>query len=256
MKTSFLIASICILFTLLFSCTSTKEEERTTKQNTERQQVETVETMAKRHVEVKLGIPANEKYSLKIYKSDLDGDEKEDAIITVNRMEFARKDAERSNKTAQRASIGYMGNHNYIFYFDGGLNQISPEIAIPSSPLVPLTISFEHITSEAYKDILIDYRIMNASFRDYFTISTHTPKKIFQWKNFDGLVKGDVEAYHFEYDEGTMGPVKDILVKKAILLQPKNEVDPFTYEPQLQKTDILVHRFFYHPSKGTYMTKK
>jgi hypothetical protein len=217
---------------------------------------ETLDMQAKRHVEAKLSIPANEKYSLKLYRSTLDGDDKEDAIITVNRLDFARREAEKSSKTAQQASIGFMGNHNYIFYYDGALDQISPPIAIPSSPLLPLKISFEHISSEGYMDIVIDYRIMNASFRDYFTVTDHTPKKIFQWKNFDGLVKGTPEAYHFEYAEGTMGPIKDILVKKAELIQPKSNIDPFTYEPELIEREELVHRFFYHPGKRTYMTKK
>lgn len=246
-----------MLFNISFSSCTTETETRKTEQKKSDNNIEeSLETMAKRHVEAKLSIPVNENYSMKIYKSDLDGDEKEDAIIAVNRLEYARRDAEKSNKTAQRASIGFMGNHNYIFYFDGGLNQISPEIPIASSPLVPLKITFEHISSEAYKDIIIDYRIMNASFRDYFTVSNHTPKKIFQWKNFDGLLKGEPEAYYFEYDEGTMGPVKDILVKKAILVQPGKNVDPFTYEPQLKKTNELVYRFFFHPAKGTYMTKR
>jgi hypothetical protein len=53
-----------------------------------------------------------------------------------------------------------------------------------------------------------------------------------------------------------MGPRKDILVMKAELIQPKEEIDLYKYEPEIKKTDELVLRFFYHPSTGKYMTKK
>lgn len=218
--------------------------------------VETVEQMAERHIEGRLSIPATEKYTYHIYKEHLDGDDKIDAIITVNRLEYAMDKASKSKNTAQQASIGYMGNHNYIFYYDGGLNKISPEIAVPSSPLSELNVTFENINSGAYKDIMIDFRILNASYKDYYTVRNHTPYHVFQWKNYDGLKSGKEEAFYFEYVEGTLGPVKDILVKKAILIQPNGEIDLYKYEPELKKTDEIVHRFFYHPSEGKYMTKK
>lgn len=244
------------LITVILSCEENKPADNVVSKSTDETTQGTVESMAKRHIESKLSIPATEKYSYHIYKEHLDGDDKIDAIITVNRLEYALNEAAKSANTAKQAEIGFMGNYNYIFFYDGGLNQISPQIAIPSSPKAELKISFENLQSGAFKDLVIDFRIMNASYKEYYTVNNHIPRRVFQWKNYDGLKSSETEAFYFEYSEGTMGPIKDILVKKAILIQPKEEVDIYSYEPELKKTDELVYRFFYHPKEGKYMTLK
>lgn len=217
---------------------------------------QSVEQMAKRHMESQLSIPATEKYTYHIYKAHLDEDEKIDAIISLNRLNFAMNEASSSNKTSKNAEIGFMGNYNYIFFFDGGLNKISPPIAIPSSPLAELKIAFENIHSDSYKDVLVDFRVLNGSFKDYYTVSNHIPRRVFQWKNYDGLKSEINEAYTFDYAEGTMGFVKDILVKKATLIQPTKDIDIYKYDPVLEESDEIVYRFFYHPDQGKYMTQK
>ncbi|MFZ9657605.1 MAG: hypothetical protein ACO29Z_02825, partial [Crocinitomicaceae bacterium] len=160
---------------------------------------------AERMMRAKLGIQANEQLDYKIYKAQLDADGIEDAIITLNRKDFAMKEAMASPNPAKRAELGFMGNYNYFFFFDGKLDMLSPPIAIPSSPLLPLNVTFENISSEDYKDILIDFRIRNASYKDFYTVSNHTPRRIFQFKNFDGLGTGVTEAYHFEFGAGSYG---------------------------------------------------
>ena len=216
----------------------------------------TVEGMAKRHIESTLGIPATEKYTYKIYKEHLDSDNKIDAIIVVNRKQFALQKANGSNKTAKEASTGFTGRYNYIFYFDGGLNKISPELVVPSSALVELKVAFENITSDAYKDIIIDYRIKGGSFYDFLTVNNHSPERIFQWKHFGNLGSADTyEAFHFEYAEGTLNPRKDILVKKALLQKPTSEIDIYTFVPTIVPTDELLYRFFYLPEQGKYVTQ-
>lgn len=216
----------------------------------------TVESMAKRHIETTLGIPATEKYTYKIYKEHLDSDNKIDAIIVVNRKQFALKKASESNRTAKSAETGFLGRYNYVFYYDGGLNKISPDIVVPSSALVELKVAFENITSDAYKDIIIDYRIKGGSFYDFLTVNNHSPERIFQWKHFGNLGSADTyEAFHFEYVEGTVNPRKDILVKKSILQKPTSDVDIYTYVPTLVPTDEVLYRFFYLPEQGKYVTK-
>jgi hypothetical protein len=216
----------------------------------------TLEERAKRHVESTLSIPGTENYSLKIYKEDLDGDDKTDAIITVNRYDFALEEAASQGNTAKRAELGFMGSYNFIFYYDGGLDKISPEIAIPSTPQKELAIAFDHISSSTYKDVIIDYRIRNAKFREFYFVSNHTPRRVFQCKLFDGLGTKSTEAYHVKYAEGTMGIQKDILILNAELVQPQNEFDPLTYEPELKHGKQLIYRFFYHPKLGKYAIMK
>ena len=100
----------------------------------------------------------------------------------------------------QLAELGFMGNYNYFFYFDGALNLISPPLAIPSSPMLPLKVSFENISSSSFKDILIDFRIRNSSYKDYYTVTNHSPRRIFQWKIFDGLGTPKEESFIFNYE--------------------------------------------------------
>lgn len=212
---------------------------------------------ARRHVESSLSILGTEKYSLEIIKGNLDGDDKEDAIISVNRKQFAMDEAMNAENPAKSAEMAFMGNYNYIFYYDGALKLISPPIAIPSSALVPLRIELMEISAPTYQDILIDYRIRNASYKDVFTVSNHTPRKIFEWKTFDGLGTNQTEAYTFEYTEGKYGPEKDILLYKATLESLPVNADKNTYQPKITKTSNLAFHFFYLPHEQKYgMLKK
>ncbi len=231
-----------------------KPIEKETKPETAAKKL-SVEEQAKAHIMRALSIPANEKFTYTIYKEHLDGDDKTDAIITLNRFENAKSDAAKSPNPALYSKFGYMGYYNFIFYYDGELNLISPQIVIASNANVPLKVSFENVYSLAYKDAIVEYHVSNAGYREYFTIVNHTPKSYFKWKNFDGILKGKQEAFTFGYSDGTMGPLKDILIYKANYQQPSAGTDPNTFEPKLAATKELAYRFFYHTETDKYMTK-
>ena len=256
MKLSSLLLLIPMLL-FLFSCKEEIEKEVVSANELPQDNVD-LPTYAKRHIEAALRIPATEKYTLSILKNNLDGDDKEDAVILVNRYQFAMDEAGKSPNPAKKAELGFMGNYNYFFYFDGGLNLISPPLAIPSSPMLPLKVSFENITSSSYKDILIDFRIRNASYKDFYTISNHTPLRIFQWKNFDGLGTSESECFVFDYVLGSYSESKDILIKKGVLGAVPKNADLFIYEPKITaaKKQETLFNFFYLPNTGKYVTKK
>ena len=248
------LALLMILF--LTSCSEVENTDTVVTNEVETDENESLESRAKRHVEASLTIPVNEKYSLKIYCANLDGDDREDAIITVNRYDFAIEEALKFNNTAKRAEVGYMGNYNYIFYYDGALNKISPPQVISSTPQAELTVKFDNITSQVYQDILIDYRIRNSSYKAIYSIRNHTPKRIFHWKNFDGLGTEQKEAYVLKFGEGTAGIQKDIYILKADFDNPESAEDLFTYSPDLRPTKEVLHHFFFVSSTDMYMTKK
>jgi hypothetical protein len=233
---------------------ASKPIEKETKPGTAAKKL-SVEEQAKGHIMRALSIPANEKFTYTIYKEYLDGDDKIDAIITLNRFENAKNDAAKSPNPALYNKFGHMGYYNFIFYYDGELNLISPQIVIASNASVPLKVSFENVYSLAYKDAIVEYHVSNAGYREYFTIVNHTPKSYFKWKNFDGILKGKQEAFTFGYSDGTMGPLKDILIYKANFQQPSAGTDPNTYEPKLAASKELAYRFFYHTETNTNMTK-
>lgn len=241
----------------IWSC---KEQVANDEQSHTEQQLATkgkqaLATYADRMVRAKLGIQANEKFELKIYRAQLDADGIEDAIITVNRLDFAMKEAMASPNAAKRAELGFMGNFNYFFFFDGKLDMLSPPLAIPSSPLLPLSVSFENISSPNYKDVLIDFRIRNASYKDFYTVSNHTPRRIFQFKNFDGLGTKLTEAYHFEYGAGSYGIQKNIFVMEGKLEALPAGADKNTYVPKIKPIEKIKYTFFYLESEAKYATK-
>jgi hypothetical protein len=247
-----------ILFgTLILAAACTNPSAQNDKPvNDDLQATEDFDTKVRRHVEGQLTIPRKEKYTLTIHREQLDGDGKLDGVIAVNRLAFALDEAKKSDKTAKRAEIGFMGSYNYFFYYDGATNKLSAPIKLPSSPYAPLVVQFENITSEDYKDILIDYRVLSASYKDFYTITNRVPRRIFQWKNYDGLGKSTYEAYVFEYDKGTMVESRDIIVLKANLQQPPANTDIYTFEPELTPTNEIAYRFFVHPAHGKYVTMK
>jgi hypothetical protein len=246
-----------LFWALLLAAACTNPSEQNDKPvNDNLQANEDFDTKVRRHVEGQLSIPRKERYTLTIHREQLDADGKLDGVIAVNRLEFALEEAKKSDKTAKRAEIGFMGSYNYIFYYDGATNKLSPPIKLPSSPYAPLVVQFENITSEDYKDILIDYRVLSASYKDFYTISNRVPRRIFQWKNYDGLGKNAYEAYVFEYDKGTMVESRDIIVRKANLQQPPADTDIYTFQPELTPTNEIAYRFFVHPAHGKYVTMK
>ena len=248
---------VCLSLLTIISCEESQEDNQ--KVIDESQLPEDhgdLNSYAKRHVEAQLRISANEKYEMKIFKGNLDGDDKQDAIITVNRLNFAIEEAAKSENPAKRAEIGYMGNFNFFFYYDGAKDMISPPIVIASSPLLPLKISFENISSENYKDILIDFRIRNSSFKDFFTVINHTPRRVFEFRNFDGMGTSKSECYSFKFTTGSYSAFKDIQVFKANLGAVQTNADLNTFEPSINTTSELLYTFFYVPQEGKYMTKK
>jgi hypothetical protein len=256
MKMKTIYSCIILLFSL-FSCSEEEPSEIIIdNEKVENTKNQTLEEMVNNHVERQLSIPRNEKYSLKIYKEHLDGDDKIDAIITVNRLEFALEDAKKSEFFAQRKALDFTGHFNYIFYFDGGLNQISPEIIISSSPQAELEVKFENVTTEAYKDVIVDYNIQNSQFRNFYTVINHTPRKVFQWKIYDYLTESKEEANYLEYGPGTVGLAKDILIYEGKLENSKNVTDIYNFTPKISKKEKLLYRFFYFDSEGKYFTKK
>ncbi len=253
MKNVFLVFVITFF---LAACNSNKSEKTISDEPKQSKETSSLEDRVKRHIESSLTIPATEHYDYKIYKENLDGDSKQDAIISVNRLEYAMNEASKSKNPAKQAEIGFMGNHNYIFYYDGGLDKLSPYIPIPSSPNAALNIQFENITSSLYKDILIDFRIVNGCFRDFLTVVNHTPERIFQWKLFDGINKSKTEAYSFKFEQGKLCDSKDILVMKATFNQDQKAENIYAYEPKIIEGNDLLYRFFFYPKEGKYITMK
>jgi hypothetical protein len=127
--------SILCLLLITTSCgddTSTDSTENV--EDTNEKSTESFDARARREIMASLAIPVNEKFSMKIYKEYINADTIEDAIITINRMEYAMDEAIKNKREAKAAEMGFTGNYNYLFYYDGALDRISNPIFAPSSP--------------------------------------------------------------------------------------------------------------------------
>jgi hypothetical protein len=152
----FLVASS----TLLHSCNFESENLKINDEETVEKL--TFEQRKDRHITGSLSIDATEKYTTEIFKEKINNDEFEDAIITVNRFEFAKKKSAGLKNANQIADMGYLGNYNYFVFYDGKLDKFSVPVPVPSSPINKLKVKFENLSSEKYKDLIIEYRVLNA----------------------------------------------------------------------------------------------
>jgi len=215
-----------------------------------------IQEVLHKHFKRTLFINDDEQYSYNIFKEHLNGDTIIDAVITLNRLEYAKLKAEESGKPYKAKEIGYMGPFNVFFYYDGISNTLSSPLIVPSSPLLPLKVSFENITSIDFKDILIDFRIRNSSYKEVYFLVNKFPQLVFEWTNFDGLGSPQEEAYVFSFNNVKERNVKDIIVNEGKISSIPNNVDLFTYEPVIMKKNKKIKEFFFLESEGKYFTSK
>ncbi len=242
------------LFALL-SCGDSDDTTAVTEESTEEVQETTDFAMRARKVAMaKLNIPANEKFDFKVYREEINSDTIEDAIITINRMQFAMDEAIRTGKQAKMAEIGFMGSYNFFIYYDGATDQFSVPLPVPSTPGRPLDVSFENILSDTRKDIVIDYRIRNSGWRSYFSVFDETDLAlVFQWKYFDKAGEDKPEALLHKYVQNETSLTKDIYIYESQIDGYNKEIgDMYAYVPSITKAGKLLMRFTFDPRFRKY----
>lgn len=208
----------------------------------------------KHEVETMLQILANEKYEMKVYKEQLTSDGIEDAIITVNRKQFAEQEIIREGKLAKSADLGFMGYYNYVIYYDGGRDRINEPVKIASSPARTLDLQFENITSPSKKDVVISYRIKNAGFKKFFTVTNKNNIEVmFEWDWFLNAGAADSKAVYYDIVHD-MSPVsKDIFLYESVIdNDAESTKDIYAFDPVITKKGKLIYHFFYDPNHFKY----
>jgi hypothetical protein len=252
-KYSILYISVAVL--LILQACEINSEQQTNNKNDKIEKL-TFNQRKDRHITGSLSMDATEKYSTEIYKEKINNDEFEDAIITVNRLDFAKNKAKTLKNGRQIAEMGYIGNYNYFVFYDGRLDKFSVPVLVPSSPINKLKISFENLSSENYKDLVVEYRVLNGSFRNYYTIYGDVLQEIFQVKTFDHIGDNKPEAYFIEYDKGSISDVKNIMVYEGKINNYSSNIkDIYQFEPEIIKKSKLFKRWFFNPKVMKYMTE-
>jgi hypothetical protein len=252
------IISLAIFFIIISACKSNELEKDVFDNPIQDGTVNmSFEDRMKREVEAKLSIPVTEKYKIEFHKTHLNRDEKEDCIITVNRLNFAIDEASKEENPSKRAELGYMGNYNYFFYYDGKLDKISIPMTIASSAKSPLKVKFNNIQSDIYQDVSIEYRIRNSAFQNFYLIEGGSLVMVFQWKLFDQVGLDSYEANFISFENGSISLAKDILIHKGKIKNYSKEIpNVYDYNPTIEKDGDLLYRFFYDPKIAKYMTNQ
>jgi len=245
---------ILIALFALFSCGDSEDTETPTKPTEEVKETTDFAMRARKEAMAKLNIPSNEKFDFQVYREEINSDTIEDAIITINRMQFAMDEAIRTGKQAKMAEIGFMGSYNFFIYYDGATDQFSVPLPVPSTPGRPLDVSFENILSDTRKDIVIDYRIRNSGWRSYFSVFDETDLAlVFQWKRFDKVGEDKPEALLHQFVTNETSMTKDIYIYESQIDGYNKTIgDMYTYVPSITKAGRLLMRFTFDPRFRKY----
>ena len=243
-----------VLYIGLISCGEDKPAVETEK--TEPNEQLSMEELIDRKVKAELSIPGTVNYTMSIHKAQLNDDEFEDAIIVVNRKEHTLQSAIDKNNVAYQEEVGYFGNYNFLFYYDGMTHTVTRKIAVPSNGLIPLKVEFANILTEGYKDFTLDVRIREARYRNFYTVRKGAPALIFQCEihNVDDVNNFNVN--HVKYDVGSHSLSKDIVIynAKVKFTIPKDLSSDFEIETEPKGEEKF--RFFYYPAQQKYFIKK
>ncbi|WP_343632399.1 hypothetical protein [Fluviicola sp.] len=248
------ISMLCLLLMASSCSDETTTDSDITTEKTDGKSNESFDARAKREIMASLAIPVNEKFTLRIYKEYINADTIEDAIITVNRLEYAMDEAIKNNREAKAAEIGFTGNYNYMFYYDGAIDRISNPIFAPSSPGRELDIEFRSIVAPTRKDVIVGYRIRNSGWKSYFSVfNEHDLMMVFQWKSFDFAGEDHPEALVHSYEENPNQVPMDIAIYESeIDSYTKNIGDVYKYIPSITKKKALKLKFFLDPVAKKY----
>src|SRR6218665_1515149 len=188
----------------------TETGEESTDGNTKETETEFF-NRSRREVMAKLQIPANENFKMQVHREEINSDTILDAIITVNRLDYAMDRAIRSGRQGKAAEVGFMGNYNFFIYYDGASDSYSVPIPVPSTPGRELDITFENILSPVRKDVVIGYRILNSGYKNYYSVFNERDLLlVFQWKCFDHLGDDAPEVLLHKYVSQPNAKAKDI----------------------------------------------
>lgn len=223
---------ILILTTaLLFGCNTASEEGGKKKESKPKLSFE--ESIA-RKVELSLGINAAEEYDLKIVKEYINPDTLKDALILVNRKQWAHERAKRNDNEAFMESTGFVGPFNHVFVKLGGSSKLLETPSVGSSADHKLDHKFLRLTSQAHNDFFVEYRVRNSMYRNYYTVRGDRLYLTFNCPVYDSIGYEDPRAFAIKHEESSVRIAKDIALYKGKIVgydHTKIE-DPETYSPQ------------------------
>lgn len=210
-----------------------------------------------RQVENSLSIDATEDYTIEIIPKHIDSDTIEDALILVNRKEFAFKKAKRTNTESFFESTGYSGQYNFVFVKLGARKKLLSTIPVGSNANYKLTHEFVELTSKAHKDFYVEYRVRNSLYRNYYTVRNNILHLTLSCPVFDEIGEENPRVYDIQHVESPVRLAKDIVLYegKMVDYDPKNIENVNFYQPkEIVKNGPLYVYFIFDDKRMKYVT--
>lgn len=249
---------LAILFGVFFSCRSNNAPEKKTASSTQTSEL-TLKKQIKRMVESELSINAQENYSMQIIFKNLNADTLKDAVVLVNRKEFAYQHFKEKDHSKFFDKMGHTASFNYVFVKLGGMDQLisANPMAVGSNVDYKLNASFLHLISPTQLDICVTYRIRNSLHKNYYTLRNHRLYLVFSYPVFDKIGDKNPQVYQAIPEISPVREAKDIALYKGKILNynlGKIE-DLYNYQPDsIVATDSLVGYFILDENKMKYVT--
>jgi hypothetical protein len=240
---------------LLNACNTDRSESNNL--NQKKKSSLTFEERAKRAVEADLKINASEKYDIQIHKTYIDRDTLEDAVILVNREQWATKRAEKQDNLDYAKKLGFTGPYNNVFVYLGKYDKFISTPTVGSGAEYPLEINFEVITSPSQKDFYVDYRIRNSMHRNYYTVRNDRVFLTLNCPVFDSIGYPKPKVYSIQHRESSVRLSKDIAMYKGEIANYNpsqiENVNNYTPDKILSKDELYVF-FIFDENTLSYVT--
>lgn len=244
--------------TLFYSCSNeSKNTQDGVVENEKEVIVASKEERIARMVENELNIPATEKYDIEILYKYIDPDTLEDALILVNRRDHAFKHVKENGNERFFEKTGYTGLFNYIFVLLGDSKKLISTTPVGSNVNKTLKAEFLELTSKAFTDFYVDYRIQNSMQRNYYTVRRNEIFLTFSCPIFDSIGQPNPIVYDIQHKESTVRLTKDIALYHASFVDynPEDIEDITAYEPKgIKSSDDLYVYFIFDDKKMKYVT--
>lgn len=242
------IVTTLVVLILLSSISSCKNEESDKQDKVEKKSTLSFREKIARQVELELDINAAEEYDLQIKKEYINPDTLQDALILVNRKQWAHERAEKADNIDFIKQTGFVGPYNNVFVKLGGVDKLLKAPTVGSGADEKLDSKFLTLTSEAHKDFYVNYRIRNSMHRNYYSVRKDRLYLTFSCPVFDSIGEPNPRVFAIQHEESSVRIAKDIALYegKIVGYDPSKIEDPNTYQPRqiIPLKDLYVYFIF------------
>ena len=249
---------IFFLAILWGACNQTNPDEQDVLETTDLSVIEFDEDNIIAACLAKINVPLSDA-TVSLKRAHLNDDEFLDAYISVNLAKRAQQDFENSSNPAMFEDLGFLGNYNYLFVWDGETKKIGRPYLIASNALEELSVEEHHLLDPGYKTLSAIYRVRSSVFEIFFRYLNGNIIPVFSYKIMDEIGTNNPEAFVKKIVDNPTQIQRDIIIYEASIpgYSPEKAIQNRNYYPydNLEAKPVVVNRFFFEKTLGKYATE-